>query len=80
MVTQDILSTRVDRGLDIIKCLIYYFFFLKFVLYMQANIREWLNATLEPLIDYAPNNADEYMPCYIKIEDLHQEYCQYTQV
>lgn len=47
---------------------------------MQPNITAWLNSTLEGLIDYAPDTNDEYMPCYLKVDNLLEDCRAYLKV
>ena len=47
---------------------------------MQQNIIEWLDATLETLVDTSPNSNDEYAPCYIKADDLLNDYIAFKEV
>ena len=37
---------------------------------MQQNIIEWLDATLETLVDTSPNLNDQYASFYIKVNNL----------
>ena len=47
---------------------------------MQQNIIEWLDATLETLVDTSPNLNDEYALCYIKADDLLNDYIAFKEV
>jgi len=47
---------------------------------MQQNIIEWLDATLETLVDTSPSSNDEYAPCYIKADDLLNDYVAFKEV
>ena len=47
---------------------------------MQQNIIEWLDATLETLVDTSPNSNDEYAPCYIKADNLLNDYIAFKEV
>ena len=47
---------------------------------MQQNIIKWLNATLETLVDTSPNLNNEYALCYIKADDLLNDYITFKEV
>lgn len=47
---------------------------------MRQDIIDWLDSTLESLVDHSPSTNEEYMPCYIKVEDLLCDYHAYKEV
>ena len=47
---------------------------------MQQNIIKWLDATLETLVDTSPNLNDEYALCYIKADNLLNDYVVFKEV
>jgi hypothetical protein len=40
---------------------------------MKQEIISWIDSYLEGLVDSSPTDNDEYMPCYIKAEDLFND-------
>jgi len=47
---------------------------------MQTQIISWIDTYLEGLVDSSPTDNDEYVPCYIKAEDLFKDCRAHLQV